>query len=364
MIPLLPFTFVKMNWDYFRDLRNQTDEFGGFADPDKSCILLMPTSEEGMASVERITSLAESWKNTHGGHPVVVTTNEMMASIAPRGCALYLLPDPKAEKGISRTEWNQSCANMLKSVIDTHQPFAFVFDGPFPYRGVLNVMEIRPDINTLWLRPTPLSDPELIARGDAFDNLVSLSWSELDASHIQVPLLQSLQTVDIRGGKRLLIATGYDRREAEDRKLDQVLRLLKPMVLDGWTLVISKNATSEHLEGFRVERWNAIGGNPQLSGLGAAITGGDPSIIRQLLACDIPTLAITTDKIGMSGLRDLREESLNGGLMVLNNSDDLELKMMLSTLLDDSRRESLKKRRRVETGSDWNGLFDLLLNSV
>ena len=54
---------------------------------------------------------------------------------------------------MSASQWNALCEEMLNLVFSLHRPKAFVFDGSFPYRGMLN--SIKSNSNNLfkvWLR--------------------------------------------------------------------------------------------------------------------------------------------------------------------------------------------------------------------
>ena len=104
LLPLLPLLFIKMNIDYFK-ARNVRKKLGATKKPfmPLDCILLMPTSEEGMASIERCASIARSWINEHGAEVIIASTNAAASEHAPDGCGVYLLPNPKELRGLSRT---------------------------------------------------------------------------------------------------------------------------------------------------------------------------------------------------------------------------------------------------------------------
>ena len=49
-------------------------------------------------------------------------------------------------------EWNALVEEELTLCFDTHRPKTFVFDGAFPYRGMLRAISPREDIDKLWMR--------------------------------------------------------------------------------------------------------------------------------------------------------------------------------------------------------------------
>ena len=51
---------------------------------------------------------------------------------------------------MSASKWNM--LGDANSCIETHKPRAFVFDGAFPYRGMLNAIRENNSTNKIWVR--------------------------------------------------------------------------------------------------------------------------------------------------------------------------------------------------------------------
>jgi UDP:flavonoid glycosyltransferase YjiC (YdhE family) len=49
-------------------------------------------------------------------------------------------------------QWNGLIEEMLTLVFDTHSPKWFMFDGAFPYRGMLNAILAQPQMKKLWMK--------------------------------------------------------------------------------------------------------------------------------------------------------------------------------------------------------------------
>ena len=61
-ILLLPFTFMALNLKYLRERKIRTfDEIKSSLKLNKDCLLLVCTNEEGVASAERIATIAHEW---------------------------------------------------------------------------------------------------------------------------------------------------------------------------------------------------------------------------------------------------------------------------------------------------------------
>ena len=84
LIPLFPFLFVKMNYDYMKSRKLRSSLFieqKPFKPSD--CLLLMPTSEEGLASIERCASIARAWMNEYGAEIIIASTNDAASELVP-----------------------------------------------------------------------------------------------------------------------------------------------------------------------------------------------------------------------------------------------------------------------------------------
>ena len=57
----------------------------------------------------------------------------------------------KAPK-MTASEWNAMLEENLSLVLNQHKPKMFIFDGAFPYRGMLNAIRSRNRIEKVWVR--------------------------------------------------------------------------------------------------------------------------------------------------------------------------------------------------------------------
>ena len=48
--------------------------------------------------------------------------------------------------------WNSQCEEMLANVFSVHRPSTFIFDGAYPYRGMLNAIKTKTSIDRIWVR--------------------------------------------------------------------------------------------------------------------------------------------------------------------------------------------------------------------
>ena len=55
-------------------------------------------------------------------------------------------------KNMSSTQWNGLIEEQLLMILDTHKPKLFMFDGSYPYRGMLNAIRRKPKMKNVWMR--------------------------------------------------------------------------------------------------------------------------------------------------------------------------------------------------------------------
>ena len=64
----------------------------------------------------------------------------------------YHLAGRYMHKDMTATQWNGLVEDMLHLIFDTHRPKWFMFDGAFPYRGMLNAIASQPTMQKWWMK--------------------------------------------------------------------------------------------------------------------------------------------------------------------------------------------------------------------
>ena len=70
----------------------------------------------------------------------------------PYGIPAHHISGPKYFKGVDSNEWNALLEEELTLCIETHKPSMFIFDGAFPYRGMLRAIQGRDSLKKIWMR--------------------------------------------------------------------------------------------------------------------------------------------------------------------------------------------------------------------
>jgi hypothetical protein len=72
--------------------------------------------------------------------------------LKPYGIPAHHISGPKYFKGVDSNEWNALLEEELTLCIETHNPSMFIFDGAFPYRGMLRAIYGRIELKKIWMR--------------------------------------------------------------------------------------------------------------------------------------------------------------------------------------------------------------------
>ncbi len=171
-----------MNLEYFRNKTTQkrtnlTNFESVFND---NCLLVFVASEGGMAACERAKELANNWLKKYENHLVIVSSNTGLIGFNMNNVSLYMLPDPKSKDNISTREWNKSCENTLFRAIYTHLPSKFIFDGPYPYRGVVNAIDSAKGLKSIWLHSERTNEETIAKRISHFSEIKKLIYVSED----------------------------------------------------------------------------------------------------------------------------------------------------------------------------------------
>ena len=68
------------------------------------------------------------------------------------GIPTYHLAGRGKHDEMEASTWNGLVEDMLRTVLDVHRPHTFVFDGAFPYRGMLNAIVEERNMRAVWVR--------------------------------------------------------------------------------------------------------------------------------------------------------------------------------------------------------------------
>jgi len=345
LLPLLPFRAISMTMRYIGGQLKKTKvaQEDRFQRIDADCLMLVEMNRGSQNSLQNLQLITDIWLQKPGSKIIVVTTDDELTSQLNSRCSTYLLPDPKADEGISRRSWNISCDNLVGTLIDLHRPIAIAFDGTYPYRGLLDAIKRWQAIHSIWLKDRDsISDSVLNEKAAEFDSVIEMPRS----------LIQSRSKSDELNGAadgtmRFLIH-GLKRDESVAEAL-KVVSNNSLQVHDSLQFNLSKENEDDWSDLIELEVWDGEVDNLSSAGFTGVITGSDSALLHKLMSNGIYTVCILDDDSDVESVQNAIEYSMRGGLTLLKEPDGLELEMILTTIADDTMNEitNIGKREQL-----------------
>ena len=121
--------------------------------PRKNAMVLFPTNGVGFGHFTRMYSVAREMRNQDPEMEIIFFTTMPTLHIPyVDNFPTYHLSGKYKHKDMDSSTWNMLVEEMLTLVLETHNPKFFMFDGAFPYRGMLNSIFGRDEIMRIWMR--------------------------------------------------------------------------------------------------------------------------------------------------------------------------------------------------------------------
>ncbi|WP_353646379.1 glycosyltransferase [Mesorhizobium sp. WSM2239] len=112
-------------------------------------VLFVATNGIGLGHITRLMAIAE--RMSPDIEPIFITRSAGSSLISQRGHATDYIPWP-VKIGVTDNSWNQVYSQELLVAIESFDIAAVVFDGTYPFPGLVDVAGVRPDIAWIWVR--------------------------------------------------------------------------------------------------------------------------------------------------------------------------------------------------------------------
>ena len=134
-------------------LSSEGDRSVPYVPPQKDCVVLFPTNGVGFGHFTRMYAFAKRIQRQQPTTEIVFfTTMPTLHLLYSEGFPTYHVAGRKMHKDLSAAAWNALVEEQLNLVFNLHRPKMFVFDGAYPYRGMLNALQGRSYLNKVWMR--------------------------------------------------------------------------------------------------------------------------------------------------------------------------------------------------------------------
>ena len=121
--------------------------------PRKNAVVLFPTNGVGFGHFTRMYSVAREMRRQDPEMEIIFFTTMPTLHIPyVDDFATYHLAGKYKHSDMDSSTWNMLVEEMLTLVLETHNPKFFMYDGAFPYRGMLNSIYGREEITRIWMR--------------------------------------------------------------------------------------------------------------------------------------------------------------------------------------------------------------------
>ncbi len=373
---LLPFTVLILLFRFGQErigIRKslEIEERTSSSDRKRNCAVFFPTNGVGMGHYARMYALAMAMKRKDPGMEIVFfTTNYVLHPLYAEGISAYHLPNRQKFEDMDARTWNSQCEEMLANVFSVHKPSIFVFDGAYPYRGMLNAIKGRVGVKRVWVRrvnrrgkdsapvdsyshfdrivvPGDLIDPDMeeLAKWPVEEiNLISplLSVSRADLyprgvlrSKLGVPLDATVCLVSLGAGEI------NDIRNLREFVLDGLLeRGVYPIIADSMLKPMKKTYNDDRI---RVVQSFPIMRNRNC--LDFAIIAGGYNSVNECLLLRLPSVIIPnnqTSRDDQPGRASRAAEK--GGSIVVERADKEIIDLALDRICDSEVRSEMAQR--------------------
>ncbi len=117
------------------------------------CVVMFPTNGVGFGHFTRMLSIAIRMKKIDPELEVIFfTTMPTLHILKEYGIPAHHIPGRKYFKHMSSEEWNALLEEELSVCFESHCPSMFIFDGAFPYRGMLRSIQNKTALDKIWMR--------------------------------------------------------------------------------------------------------------------------------------------------------------------------------------------------------------------
>lgn len=132
-----------------RPVEVRTAASGRVDGTDARTVLFVSSNGAGVGHLMRLMSMAS--RASDRVRPIFLTLSQAVPVVRRNGFLVEYLMS-RGYMGIEHKVWHELLRERLADIIDEHDVRAIVFDGTWPYRGLLAVMEDHPDVLSVWSR--------------------------------------------------------------------------------------------------------------------------------------------------------------------------------------------------------------------
>ena len=330
-------------------------------------IVMFPTNGVGFGHFTRMLALAKRMKKKDTTLEVVFfTTMPTLHLLKPHGIAAHHISGPKHFANLESSDWNALVEEELTLCLETHKPKQFIFDGAFPYRGMLRAIQQHP-MKKIWVRRGMFRKDATNIPVDSiehFDLLVRPGDSApIDANEEPKMTVERLECNPILFADReelyprehlrnqlgipmdsivAYVQLGAGEINDIESDLDMSVRLL--LSYPDVYVVVGESMIGNRLNitGERVRTLRDYPNSLYFNAFDFAIMAGGYNSYHEAIAFQLPTICIPNQSTGMDDQVARANVAGNAGAMlVIKESSQQALESAITTMLDIERRNEM-----------------------
>ena len=126
----------------------------GTISPERGRILFMPTNGAGLGHVTRLLAIARRLRMEPCiKECIFLTTSDALNIFRREGFVAYHVPSPESLKDrIETHQWNSYARNQLELIMKNHEIDVFIFDGVYPYSGIISATSGNKKLFKVWVK--------------------------------------------------------------------------------------------------------------------------------------------------------------------------------------------------------------------
>ena len=317
------------------------------------CIVLFPTNGVGFGHFTRMYAVARSLRKRDPTLEIVFfTPMPTLHVLYSEHFPTYHLAGRYKHANMTASQWNGLVEDMLHMVFEVHRPKWFMFDGAYPYRGMLNAIASQPSMEKWWMKRGSLKANKSIPVDSPtfFDGVIVPSEGQETIQEEDVHVVPPIMAVEPEDAwsrsfsrsrlsvpdraKVVYVQLGAGRINEIENVLESVLEgLYKHSEV---YVILGESMLGERLP-FTHERLRIIRDYPNAmyaNAFDASVQAGGYNSFQEMRSFGIPTLFIPNTKTGMDDQVARCKVSEEEGWGVLHIPGEEDLPSKISTLLN------------------------------
>ena len=316
------------------------------------CIVLFPTNGVGFGHFTRMYAVARSLRKRDPTLEIVFfTPMPTLHVLYSEHFPTYHLAGRYKHANMTASQWNGLVEDMLHMVFEVHRPKWFMFDGAYPYRGMLNAIASQPSMKKWWMRRGSLKTNKSIPVDSPtfFDGVIVPSEGQGTVQEESVHLVPPIMAIEPDDAwsrsfsrsrlsvpdeaKVVYVQLGAGRINDIENVLESVLEALYNH--SGVYVILGESMLGERLQ-FTHERLRIIRDYPNAMyahAFDASVQAGGYNSFQEMRRFGIPTLFIPNTQTGMDDQVARCKVSEEEGWGVIHIPGEENLASKISTLL-------------------------------